>query len=71
MSPDTQSGAKITALMTVPDILTQYPQTLPVFKSYGLNPEGYMALQYENLNATSRVHQLPLEALLQELNSLV
>ena len=54
--------------MTIPDIVAAHPQTREIFNRYGLNPEGYKALQYENLFATSRVHQIDLQTILDELN---
>jgi hypothetical protein len=54
--------------MTIPDILAAHPQTLPVFQQFGIEPDGYKAIQYENLFATSRVHQLDLDVVLAALN---
>lgn len=57
--------------MTIPEIVGKYPQTQAIFKNYGLHVDGYEALKYENLFATSRVHQLDLQSLLQELNQAI
>ena len=62
------SKAPITEEMTIPEIVEKYPQTREVFSRYGLNPDGYKALQYENLFASSRVHQIDLQKILGELN---
>lgn len=62
------ANGPITQEMTVPEIVEKFPQTRPVFSRYGLQVDGYKALQYENLFATSRVHQLDLQNILQELN---
>jgi glutamine cyclotransferase len=58
----------ITQEMSIPEIIQKYPQTGPIFKQYGLNVEGYKALEHENLFATSRVHQIDLQELLKALN---
>jgi glutamine cyclotransferase len=58
----------ITQEMSIPEIIQKYPQTGPIFKQYGLNVEGYKALEHENLFATSRVHQIDLQELLAALN---
>jgi hypothetical protein len=63
--------APITDAMSIPEILAQYPQTQAVFAKYGLHVAGYKALEYENLFATSRVHQIDLQAILNDLNQAV
>ncbi len=64
------STPKITADMSVPDIVEKYPTTLDVFKRYGLHP-SYKALQYENLSASVLVNQISLNAILNDLNKVV
>lgn len=61
----------ITETMSIPEIVAQYPQTQAVFSKYGLHVEGYKALEHENLFATSRVHQIDLQAILNDLNKAV
>lgn len=63
--------APITDRMSIPEILAQYPQTQSVFAKYGLHVTGYKALEHENLFATSRVHQIDLQAILTDLNQAV
>lgn len=58
----------ITEEMTIPEIVEKYPATREVFTRYGLHIDHYKALQYENLFATSRVHQIDLKKILKELN---
>lgn len=65
------ANAPITDAMSIPEILAQYPQTKGVFAKYGLHVEGYKALDYESLFATSRVHQIDLQAILSDLNQAV
>lgn len=60
--------AKITETMSIPEIVEQFPATREVFTRYGLQVEGYKALTHENLFATSRVHQIDLQAILADLN---
>ena len=64
-TPQHQTG--ITAEMSVPDIVSQYPQTEAIFKQFGLTP-SYKALQYETLHASALVNQIPLDDLLSALN---
>lgn len=61
----------INETMTIPQILSEFPETRDIFKRYGLNPDGYKALEFENLAATSRVHQLNLQNLLRDLNQVI
>ncbi len=61
------SPTPITADMSVPDIVEQYPKTLDVFKQYGLHP-NYKALKYENLSASVLVNQISLDDILKDLN---
>lgn len=62
---------QIEATMTIPEILEKYPQTLAVFERYGLKPQGYKALEYENLFASARVHHIELDTILTDLNQVV
>lgn len=55
--------------MSIPEILVAHPETLQVFERFGISPTGYRAIEYENLFATSRVHQIELENLLAQLNA--
>lgn len=58
----------ITETMSIPEIVEKYPGTQAVFSRYGLHVAGYKALEHENLFATSRVHQIDLQAILNDLN---
>jgi hypothetical protein len=62
------SSQTITQEMSIPEIVSQYPETKEVFARYGLYVDGYKALEHENLFATSKVHQLDLPKMLAELN---
>lgn len=59
----------ITETMTIPEIVSQFPNTESVFHSHGIRIQGYTALEHENVGATARVHQINLETLLVELNT--
>lgn len=67
----TTPPAAITAEMSIPEIVAQYPRTQEIFQRYGLRLEGYRALDHENLFATSRVHQWDLPQILAELNRII
>ena len=61
----------ITEEMSIPEIVSKYPQTTDVFKRHGVQVEGYKALEHENLFATARVHHWDLQALLDELKQAI
>ena len=61
----------ITEEMSIPEIVEKYPQPKPIFKQYGIQVEGYKAIEHENLFATSRVHQIDLPKILKDLNQSV
>jgi hypothetical protein len=67
----TTPPAPITADMSIPEIVAQYPRTQEVFLRHGVQVDGYRALEHENLFATSRVHQWNLPEILAELNQVV
>lgn len=59
---------KITEQMTIPEIVEKHPKTRDVFADYGIRVDGYKAIEYENLFATARVHEIDLDKLLADLN---
>lgn len=62
------SQAPIQESMSIPEILEQFPKTRPIFERYGLYPDRYKAMAYENLFASATVHQIPVTELLTQLN---
>ena len=68
MSEQPQHQAPIHAEMSIPEIVEQFPATEAIFNRHGIQVNGYKAIEFETLFATARVHQLPLQALLDELN---
>jgi hypothetical protein len=60
----------ITADLSVPEIVAAFPQTADVFAQYGIHT-AYKALEFENLVATSKVHQVDVDALLHDLNAVI
>lgn len=58
----------ITKEMTITEILTRYPETLPVFQSYGLDCYDCQIAEFEQLQHGATVHKVDIEALVDELN---
>ena len=71
MSEKSQQQAPIHAEMSIPEIVEQFPLTESVFNRHGIQINGYKAIEFETLFATARVHLLPLQSLLDELNRAV
>ncbi len=61
----------ITADMTITDIVSQYPNTVPVFQRYGMHCFGCIAARYENLEQGARAHGIDVSVLLRDLNAAV
>jgi len=55
--------------MTIAEILTRYPQTLPVFQRYGLDCYDCQLAEFEALEHGAKVHKVDLAALVAELNA--
>jgi hybrid cluster-associated redox disulfide protein len=58
----------ITKEMTITEILTRYPETLPVFESYGLDCYDCQIAEFEQLEHGASVHKIDIDSLLAELN---
>ena len=58
----------ITKEMTITEILTRYPETLPVFQSYGLDCYDCQIAEFEQLEHGALVHKVDIDALVAELN---
>jgi len=58
----------ITKDMTITEILTRYPETLPVFERYGLDCYDCQIAEFEQLEHGASVHHVDLDTLIAELN---
>ena len=63
--------AKITKEMSIIDIVQTYPETIEVFAKSGMGCIGCAAARFENLEAGAKVHGLDVDALVDELNSII
>ena len=54
--------------MKIEDVLRKYPQTIPVFRRFGIDCADCQLSEFENLEHGARVHKIDLEALLEGLN---
>jgi len=59
----------ITKEMTITEILTRYPETLPVFQRYGLDCYDCQIAEFEQLEHGATVHKVDINELVAELNN--
>ena len=58
----------ITKEMTIAEILSRYPETLPVFESRGLDCYDCQIAEFEQLEHGASVHKIDIGGLIAELN---
>lgn len=58
----------ITRDMTIGDIIRRYPQTMKIFRQYGLDCFECQIADFEALEHGAGVHKVDVEKLLEELN---
>ena len=61
----------ITKDMNITEIVNQYPQTVPVFKSFGMSCFGWMAARFENLEQGAQAHGIDADTMVTELNKAI
>ena len=61
----------ITKDMGIMDIVSKYPQTTPVFQSFGMACLGCMAARFENLEQGAAAHGIDLDSMLKDLNAAI
>lgn len=58
----------ITKEMTIEEVIRRYPETIPVFRKFGLDCLECQIAQFEQLEHGAGVHKVDVEKLLEELN---
>lgn len=61
----------ITRDMVIQEIVTRYPQTLPVFGQFNMACLGCSGALFETLEQGATAHGIDVEAMLKALNSLI
>jgi len=61
----------ITREMIIEDVIRQHPETIAVFKKFGLDCNECQIAAYEEVQHGAGVHAVDVEALLAELNQVV
>lgn len=59
----------ITASMTIGEIIQRYPETIPVFRRFGLDCMECQIASIEALEHGAGVHHIGIDVLLHELNA--
>ena len=61
----------ITKDMPITDIVTNFPEVVPVFREYGMGCIGCMAARFESLGQGAEVHGIDIDRLVASLNAAV
>ncbi|GAV25099.1 disulfide oxidoreductase [Carboxydothermus islandicus] len=61
----------ITKEMTITEVVTKYPKTIPVFYKHGMGCLGCAAAQFENIEQGARAHGINIDELIADLNKVV
>jgi hybrid cluster-associated redox disulfide protein len=62
---------KITADMTIKEVIDTYPETAMVFMRYNIGCIGCLAASFEKVKDIATVHNVDLKALVKDLNQAV
>ena len=63
--------AKVTKEMSILEIVQNCPESVEVFRKYGLGCLGCAAARFENLEAGARVHGFDADEMIDEINNLI
>jgi hybrid cluster-associated redox disulfide protein len=58
----------ITKEMSIVEVVQQYPQTVQVFRDYGMGCLGCAAARFENIDQGAAAHGIDITALIDALN---
>ncbi|MCR5175392.1 MAG: DUF1858 domain-containing protein [Anaerovibrio sp.] len=61
----------ITKDMSIMEVVTKYPDTVPVFMESGMGCIGCAAAHYENIEQGAMAHGIDVDSLIQGLNNVV
>ncbi|ABZ83061.1 conserved hypothetical protein [Heliomicrobium modesticaldum Ice1] len=62
---------KITETMGIGECVAKFPNTVPVFMSFGMSCLGCSAARFENIGQGARAHGIDVDKLIEELNKVV
>ncbi|XER11557.1 hypothetical protein SATMO3_17270 [Sporomusa aerivorans] len=61
----------ITKEMGIGEVVSQYPQTVEVFRNYGMGCFGCAAARFENVAQGAQAHGIDIDALMAALNKVI
>ncbi|WP_378953645.1 DUF1858 domain-containing protein [Pelosinus sp. sgz500959] len=62
---------KITKELSISEVVESYPQTVGIFRNYGMGCFGCSAARFENIEQGAAAHGIDVDALIADLNSIV
>jgi hybrid cluster-associated redox disulfide protein len=62
---------KVTKEMNILEIAQKYPESIEIFRKYGLGCLGCAAARFENLEAGAKVHGYDPDAMVADINALI
>lgn len=62
---------EISKEMSISDVVQIYPQTVGIFRNYGMGCFGCSAARFENIEQGAAAHGINIEALIADLNNIV
>ncbi|WP_277998771.1 DUF1858 domain-containing protein [Moorella sulfitireducens (nom. illeg.)] len=57
--------------MSITEVVSKYPQTVPVFMEHGMGCLGCAAARFENIEQGARAHGIDIDSLIAALNMVV
>jgi len=63
--------AAITKEMSITEVVQKYPQTVGIFRNFGMGCLGCAAARFENIEQGAQAHGINVEDLIQALNKAV
>jgi len=61
----------ITKEMSIGEVVTKYPQTIPVFQAHGMGCLGCAVAKFENVEQGASAHGIDVDKLMQDLNDAI
>lgn len=62
---------QINEKMSILEVVQKYPQTVDVFRNYGMGCLGCSAARFENIEQGASAHGINIQALIADLNKVV
>jgi len=62
---------KITKDMNIKDVISKYPEVIPVFAKYNMGCIGCIAASFEKISDIAQVHGVNVDAFVEELNNVL